>query len=277
MGDVISRAEPHSHFVQFYRADEPSLNRNVGSFLWDALLRGDGLVVIASEVRREGLADHLGRLGADIALARRERQLVMLDAQETLGRFMVDGKPDRELFQETVAEALRLVEPRASHAGISLYGEMVGVLWAAGKTAEAILLEQYWNYTLHSIPGLRLFCGYPIDVFHREFAGSEVRDVLCTHSELVSAGPNGDIAEAVGVGIDEVLGGRAGEIRLAMRENGDTADLALPAGESAILWLRQNAPEEAEGILECARSHYEAARTKFCTADADGSTLLAAG
>ena len=46
------------HFVQFYKADEPSLNRNVASFLWDGLLRGDGLVVIATQQRRESLVSH---------------------------------------------------------------------------------------------------------------------------------------------------------------------------------------------------------------------------
>src|SRR4051812_15087710 len=56
--------EPHGHFVQFYKADEPLLNRNVGRFLWDGLLRGDALLVIATPERRESVSSHLDRLGA---------------------------------------------------------------------------------------------------------------------------------------------------------------------------------------------------------------------
>src|SRR6059058_590201 len=66
--------EPHGHFVQFYKADEPLLNRNVGRFLWDGLLRGDALLVIATAERRESLGSHLDRLGADVSLIRSRRQ-----------------------------------------------------------------------------------------------------------------------------------------------------------------------------------------------------------
>src|SRR6266566_211343 len=108
MHDVFNRAEPNGHFVQFYKADEPLLNRNVGNFLWEGLLRGDGLLVIATRQRRESLSSHLGRLGADVALARREGQLAMLDAHEVLTRFMVNGQPEGDRFQDAIGEALQL-------------------------------------------------------------------------------------------------------------------------------------------------------------------------
>src|SRR3954470_8362743 len=91
---VFDEAGPRGHLLQFYQADEPMLNRNVGRFLWEGLLRGDGLVVIATPTRRVSLTDHLAHLGADVPLAQNERQLVMLDAQETLDRFIVEGQPD---------------------------------------------------------------------------------------------------------------------------------------------------------------------------------------
>src|SRR5437868_5547511 len=91
---AVTRAETHGHFVQFYKADEPLLNRNVGNFLWDGLLRGDGLLVIGTRQRRESLSSYLSRLGADVTLARKERQLAMLDAHEVLARFMENGLPN---------------------------------------------------------------------------------------------------------------------------------------------------------------------------------------
>src|SRR3954447_8993143 len=99
---AMASATRHGHFVQFYKADEPLLNRNVGQFLWEGLLRGDGLLVIAAPERRESVANHLRRLGVDIPLAVRERQLLLLDAQETLDRFMVDGQPDWDLIRQVV-------------------------------------------------------------------------------------------------------------------------------------------------------------------------------
>jgi hypothetical protein len=249
-------AGSHRHFVQFYKADEPSLNRNVAGFLWDGLLRGDGLLVIGTQQRRESLSSHLARLGADVALARREGQLAMLDADEMLSRFMVDGQPDSERFQAAVGEALQLARPRIAEAGICAYGEMVGVLWEAGKTSAAIRLEECWNQLLHR-GGISLFCGYPIDVFADDFRRSHIHDVLCAHTNVLPTGAGGDLGTALDRAMDELLGAGADEVRSLMNAGLPAANLAIPVAESAILWLRSHAPDNAERILACARSYYE--------------------
>lgn len=246
-----------AHFVQFYKADEPSLNRNVASFLWDGLLRGDGLVVIAAQQRRESLASHLTRLGADVVLARREGQLAMLDAQETLDRFMVDGQPDWDRFQRVTEDTLRLARTRVASAAICAYGEMVGVLWETGQTAAAIQLEEFWNQLLHR-RGITLFCGYPIDIFANDFQRSRIHDVLCAHSHVMPTCAANDLGAALQRAMDELLGGKADEVRLHMKAGIPSLNLAMPETESAILWLRSNVPENAEEILTCARGYYAA-------------------
>ncbi len=260
---------PHAHFVQFYKADEPSLNRNVASFLWDGLLRGDGLLVIATAQRRESLSSHLARLGADVVLARREGQLAMLDARELLDRFMVDGRPDPERFQDVIAEALRVALPRVPDASVCAYGEMVGVLWEAGETAAAIQLEEYWNQLLHR-GGITLFCGYPIDIFADDFQKSHIHDVLCAHTRVMSTGSNGELGAALDRAMDELLGSGADEVRLSMKTGVPSMNLAAPEAESAILWLRSHVPENAESILTCARSYYEASLGSGYAGEADG-------
>lgn len=261
--EVIHRAEPHGHFVQFYKADEPLLNRNVATFLWNGLLRGEGLLVIATPQRRESLSSHLGRLGAEVALARREGQLAMLDADEMLARFMVDGQPDWELFQSAIGDALRLARPRVANGGICAYGEMVGVLWEAGRKDAAIGLEECWNKLLHR-GGITLFCGYPIDVFASDFQRAHVHDVLSAHTQVLSTGPNGDMEEVLRRAMNQLPGGRADELRLSMTAGIPSPGPALPEAETAILWLRSHAPEEAERILASARSYYEELRVPEC-------------
>jgi hypothetical protein len=258
---AMNHTEARGHFVQFYKADEPLLNRNVGNFLWDGLLRGDGLLVIATRQRRESLSSHLSRLGADVALARREGQLAMLDACDVLARFMVNGQPDWDLFQAAIGEALQLARPRSLNAGISAYGEMVGVLWEAGETDAAIRLEECWNRLLHR-GGITLFCGYPIDVFANDFESGRLHDVLCAHSKLLPTGPNGDLRDALHQAMNERLGARAEEVRVSMQAGIPSLGLALPEAESAILWLRSNVPDEAEGILNCARTYYDASHAQ---------------
>jgi MEDS: MEthanogen/methylotroph, DcmR Sensory domain len=254
---VYDGAGSHRHFVQFYKADEPALNRNVSGFLWDGLLRGDGLLVIATAQRRESLSSHLARLGADVALARREGQLAMLDAAEMLSRFMVDGQPHPERFQAAVDEALQFARPRAAEAGICAYGEMVGILWEAGQTTAAIRLEEFWNQLLRE-GGISLFCGYPIDIFADSFERTHIHDVLCAHTHVLPTGGDGDLGAALDRAMDELLGTAADEVRSSMNAGLPASNLAMPAAESAILWLRSHVPENAETILARARNYYEA-------------------
>lgn len=255
----LNGAEPHGHIVQFYKADEGLLNRNVASFLWNGLLRGDGLLVIASPARRESLASHLNRLGADVLLARKEGQLAMMDAEEMLGRITMEGQPDWERFQQVIGDALRLASARTAEGAVSAYGEMVGLLWEAGRTDAAVRLEEYWNRLLHR-GGIHLFCGYPIDVFEGGFHGDHVHEVLGAHTHLMSTGPNGDLGEALDRALEEMLGSRAAEVRSSMNLGLPALSLALPKPESAILWLRRNIPDEAEQILRRARGYFENSR-----------------
>src|SRR5713226_7209949 len=139
---VFEEAGPCGHLVQFYKADEPLLNRNVGQFLWEGLLRGDGLLVIAAPERRDSVTSHLKRLGVDIAIVLREGQLSLLDAQQTLDCFMVDGQPDWDLFRQIIGNALAAVRPRTGMATVRAYGEMVGLLWQAEQYSAAVMLEE---------------------------------------------------------------------------------------------------------------------------------------
>jgi hypothetical protein len=249
----LNGAEPHGHIVQFYKADEALLNRNVASFLCD------GLLVIASPSRLESLTSHLNRLGADVSLARREGQLAMMDADEMLGRILVEGQPDWERFQVAIGEALQLANARTPDGGVSAYGEMVGLLWEAGQTNAALRLEEHWNRLLHR-GGIHLFCGYPIDVFADAFHGDRVHEVLSAHTHLMASGPNGDLGEALDRAMEELLGSRAAEVRSSMNAGFPALSLAVPKPENAILWLRRNIPEEAEQILGRARGYFEASR-----------------
>jgi hypothetical protein len=228
------------------------LNRNVGRFLWDGLLRGDALLVIATPERRESMSSHLDRLGADVSLIRSRRQFALLDAQETLGAFMVNGLPDWNRFQATIAQALERLYSRAEDGGICAYGEMVGVLWQAGEYDAAILLEEFWNRLLHE-SGITLFCGYPIDVFANEFQAERLQAVRHAHTHTICAGADDHLHCAIQQGIKDVLGAEAEEIRARMGSD-------APDGEGSILWLWRNLPQAAEGILASARQHYAQAK-----------------
>ena len=147
--ELLSGAEPGEHMVQLYGGDDRLLTRNVSRYLAEGLRRGDGLVVIATPEHTSAIAGHLveedSGAAIDAAVAGR---LVLLDAVETLARFLVDGRPDQALFRSVVGEAIPAVRAQAATGSVRAFGEMVSLLWDAGRHQAAARLEELWNDTL---------------------------------------------------------------------------------------------------------------------------------
>jgi hypothetical protein len=255
---ALDWAQPERHFVQFYRSDEPLLNRTVGRFFWDGLLRGDTLVAIATPERRECLVNQLVRLGADVASAIEERQLVLIDGEELLAEFMVNGQPDWERFQSSIANVLGRLRPSDPDAVIRAYGEMVGILWQAGNRAAAIRLEEHWNRLLHR-GGVLLFCGYPIDILDNDDHCDDLEAVLCNHTHVMPAAADNSLHLAVNRAMDELLGTEADAVRGRIEAQSAATETVVPAAEGSILWLVKNLPKEAAAILDRARKYYQPA------------------
>lgn len=249
----VAPSPPTPHLVQLYDADESSLTRTVGRYLYEGWQQGDGLVVIAAEEHAMAFTAELGRLGVDVAAAVRGSRLLVLDAHATLARFLVDGRPDRERFRRTATDALARVG--RDGAQIRAYGEMVGLLWQAGQADAAIELETLWNEVRDEQP-FELFCAYPIDVFGDAFDVAGIDKVLRTHTHLVPTGGDRDLEGAIERAMTDVLGVRADGLRPLMTANHQPAWGAVPRGEAVILWLRNNLPDYAGEILSRARRYY---------------------
>src|SRR5579884_2233615 len=161
---ILERPPTGGHFVQLYEADEAALTRNVASYIWEGLRRGEGVLVIATPEHRDLFTRQLAEYGANVSQALNTEQLLMLDARETLARFLIDGQADWERFETTIRRAMRRVRPVGDVEQLRAYGEMVGVLWNARQFAAAIRLEQLWNRLLAQ-SSFSLYCAYAVDVF----------------------------------------------------------------------------------------------------------------
>jgi hypothetical protein len=250
--ELLDRLEPEEHVVQLYGDDDRLLTQNVGRFLSEGLKRGDGLIVIATPEHRGTLARHLSE-ERGYSKAVLEGRLVFHDAEVTLGRFMVAGNPDPELFASVVGEALRGVQARAVHTGARAYGEMVGLLWKAGEYSAAIQLEELWNELLKS-NDVSLFCGYSIDIFSPDFQAEKVDALLCAHTHLLPL--NTALEGALNRAMDEVLGARVDGLRHLIQSNHRPSWAEIPRAEALVLWLRNNLPGSADQIINLARQYY---------------------
>jgi hypothetical protein len=248
--------DSHSgHLVLLYGCDRSPLVEGAGSYLAEGLARGEAAVVIATKDHREAFVARLETLHADPRTALANGRLVMLDAHETLDRFMVGGQPEWTSFEQTIGSVLGPLRA-GSPAGVRAYGEMVGVLWEARCYTAAIRLEEFWNALLAGT-GVNLFCAYPIDVCGDAFTTAEVESVMCTHTHLLPSGPS--LENALERAMADMLGPASAGLR-ALAEGGvRPAWAAMPRAESMILWLRDNLPAHTDAILARARTYAQLA------------------
>jgi hypothetical protein len=182
--ELLEGAEPKQHVVHLYGSDDQLLMAHVCQFLAEGLRRGEGLIVVATPAHTDGFLRRLHSDGIDAASAVREGHLVLLDAEATLARFLVEGEPSWQLFEQVVGSAVTAL--RDTHVTVRAFGEMVGLLWTRGLIPAAVRLEEYWNRLLED-HAISLLCAYPIDVFHGDCEEATLNALVRTHTHVFAA------------------------------------------------------------------------------------------
>ena len=171
----------HHHAVQFY-GDETELFKTISSFLVEGLVAFQPAVVIATPLHTQAVLNDLAARHIDVPKARQFGDLVVLDAEETLATFMVDGMPDQGLFKRNVGAVMEQAIRGRERTPVRAYGEMVDVLWKMGQTDAAIKLEVFWN-ELASAYSFSLLCGYAIGNFYKQT--SRLEEVMQQHTHVM--------------------------------------------------------------------------------------------
>ena len=175
----------HHHAVQFY-GSEQSLYVTVAGFLAEGLLAGQPAIVIATPEHAAAIEAHLAGKLIDCARARRNGDLILLDAEDTLGLFMLGDVPDPDLFEQNVGRMI-MQALSGRQTILRAYGEMVDVLWKQGRSEAAIALEILWN-KLALKHNFALLCGYAMGSFYKQT--KQLEDVCAQHSHVTADDSN---------------------------------------------------------------------------------------
>ncbi len=176
--------ERRAHTVQFYSEDEVLLDE-VSRFIGTALGAGDAAIVIATPAHREGLAQRLSQRGLDISRLASEGRFVALDAAETLSKITTYGFPDRSRFTELIGGQIVSAQKRTEREQpVAIFGEMVALLWAEGRSTAVLQLEGLWN-EIAKTHSFCLRCAYPIGSFYREEHGEPFLKICGQHSVVI--------------------------------------------------------------------------------------------
>ena len=171
--------------MEFYAYDAQITGR-VASFVAPAFDTGEAVIIIATKEHRAALEQELATRGLDVASARRTGTYLALDAAETLAKLLDDGMPSASRFATVIGGVIAEALARgATH--VRAYGEMVALLWLAGRPDAAIALEHLWN-ELGREGTFTLLCGYPVTAF-RPSQAEAIAEVGRTHSQIAPIRP----------------------------------------------------------------------------------------
>ncbi len=173
------------HSVHFYDTHDALIDRLSG-VVCSGLLIGNSVLLVCTAEHRTQLLKTLERLEVDVRDYARAGRFTMCDASEMLAMFMADGLPDPGLFMSSVGKLLLDAKKaaRSREQGLTIFGEMVAVLWEKGNKAGALALEKLWNDAMQE-RAFHLHCAYPGWLFDGD--EGELRHICDLHSHVFGA------------------------------------------------------------------------------------------
>lgn len=241
-GELVRHPSHGDHIVHLYQ-DPAFLAEALTEYVGSGLRGGEAAVIIATPenrrlFRQKGLVPGAG--------------LRMLDAEETLQRFLSDGKPQWKAFHEVIGGLI--AELRLQYPAVRAYGEMVDVLWQRGEHDAAVRLEEYWN-ELTRLQTFSLLCAYRLDNLDSKAYGGPLECVCKAHTHLIPARDYARFNDAVQAASKEVLDQPLAQMLLSLSASHPPAT-QMPLGQATLLWLAQNMPRTAERVLAQVRARY---------------------
>ncbi len=167
-----SAAERHG--VHIYRTDDEIVGSVAGA-LEAAIGAGDAILVVAGRDHRVAVEAALRTAG----VSPDPGAYLALDAEGTLDSLLVEGELDSARFRSVIGSVVGRFA--AGRPGVTIYGEMVGLLWSRGQVMSAMRLEGFWN-ELGAEVAFSLLCGYRADESMDQW---DVDDVHRCHSHVV--------------------------------------------------------------------------------------------
>jgi two-component system nitrate/nitrite response regulator NarL len=169
--ELVHVPTPRRHEILFC-SDDGEVVDGLARFIAAALNAGNAAMSLVTEPHRIQLLYKLRMQGVDVDGA---------IARGTCRWFDADVAPDPMRVLETI-NSVRAAAVRAGRAQprIAFCGERAGCLWAAGRMAEAVQLEQFGNELPHDVD---ILCVYPVPYA----TDDQALALICAEHTAVSA------------------------------------------------------------------------------------------
>jgi len=251
---LLSSAGPRDHIVQLYQ-DQQFLNRAVCRFAAGAIANGEGVILVPTSAHWEAFRPRLEAEGVDVKAAQNRGQLTVVDADETLPRFMRDSMPDAPVFLGLAANVIANSRDGERYPKVRWWGEMVNVLWEQGNVAASMGLEDQFHHLAHHHE-IAIFCSFVMDNFNSEVHSRLLPRLGQNHSHLIPVEDYARLERAVADALRQTVGANDAQILEQQLLSTYSPALKMPRSQALLLALRESMPDVADSVLNRSRKIY---------------------
>ena len=258
-------AEPgdDGHIVQLYQ-DDDFYGEAISHFAAEGLVRGESIILVATKPHWENISRRLRAKGLDLEGLFRHGQLTLLDADDTLPKFMAGNDPDGSIFKPLARETIARARAGGKFARVRWWGEMVNALYVNGNARGSNRLEEIFDEVAHE-EQIAIFCSFLMDKFDPLIYDETFGNVCRTHSHLI---PTDDYARhriTVNRAVEEVIGEIRGPLLESLVSWQGQGSL-MPSSQALLLWVREHhLPAQFAAVLARARALDLAAEKQAAT------------
>ena len=248
---ILSNAQPDDHIVQLYQ-DVDFYCDAISHFATEGLIRGESIILVATAPNWVNIAAQLEGKGFAISELFDRGQLTLLDANETLPKFMRNGVPDGTIFKPLASKTIEQARGEGKYPRVRWWGEMVNVLYVEGNGRASNQLEQFFDQVAHE-QNIAIFCSFLMDQYDPAIYEEAFSNVCATHSKVIPARDYQVHRDAVNVAIEQIIGPIEGKLLQSLVSW--KGAVAMPTSQSMLLWIKDTIPDRFCDVLEKAKSY----------------------
>jgi hypothetical protein len=248
--ELLADPGDDGHIVQLYQ-DEDFYGEAISHFAAEGIVRGESIILVATKPHWEIISRRLKGKGLDSDELFRRGQLTLLDADDTLPKFMAGNDPDGSIFKPLAKQTIAKARAAGKYPRVRWWGEMVNVLYVNGNSRGSNRLEEFFDEVAHE-ETIAIFCSFLMDKFDPKIYHEAFGNVCRTHSHVIPANDYVRHRLVVNRAVAEVIGDIKGPL-LHSFLSWQRAPSPMPSSQALLLWVREQMPEHFEPVLARAR------------------------
>ena len=251
-------AEPgdDGHIVQLYQ-DDDFYGEAISHFTAEGLARDESIILVATKPHWQNISGRLRAKGLELEALFRRGQLTLLDADETLPKFMRGNDPDGGIFKPLARQTIARARAGGKYRRVRWWGEMVNVLYVNGNPRGSNRLEEFFDEVAHE-EQIAIFCSFLMDKFDPQIYDEAFGNVCRTHSHVIPADDYARHRITVNRAVADVIGDIRGPL-LQSLVSWHGGHSLMPSSQALLLWIREHVPEQFAAVLARARELERAA------------------